>query len=140
MKEIIIIGGGLAGCEAALQIAKRKIKVKLYNTDKEYEAKGESFEQKDYTRCLKNDVKGLRIGIPKEYIGEGVNEEVRQAILEVAAAGGHNCLLIGSPRLRKNNACKTNSYNFTSYIGTCCILIIKASSPYLYFQRATSNA
>lgn len=30
MDEIIIIGGGLAGCEAALQIAKRKIKVKLY--------------------------------------------------------------------------------------------------------------
>lgn len=30
MQEIIIIGGGLAGCEAALQIAKRKIKVKLY--------------------------------------------------------------------------------------------------------------
>ena len=30
MKEIIVIGGGLAGSEAALQIAKRKIKVKLY--------------------------------------------------------------------------------------------------------------
>lgn len=30
MDEIIIIGGGLAGCEAALQIAKRKINVKLY--------------------------------------------------------------------------------------------------------------
>lgn len=30
MDEIIIIGGGLAGTEAALQIAKRKIKVKLY--------------------------------------------------------------------------------------------------------------
>ena len=30
MNEIIIIGGGLAGSEAALQIAKRKIKVKLY--------------------------------------------------------------------------------------------------------------
>lgn len=29
-KEIIVIGGGLAGCEAAYQIAKRKIKVKLY--------------------------------------------------------------------------------------------------------------
>ncbi len=28
--EIIVIGGGLAGTEAALQIAKRKIKVKLY--------------------------------------------------------------------------------------------------------------
>ncbi len=30
MKEIIVIGGGLAGSEAALQIAKNKIKVKLY--------------------------------------------------------------------------------------------------------------
>ena len=30
MKEIIVIGGGLAGSEAALQIAKRNIKVKLY--------------------------------------------------------------------------------------------------------------
>lgn len=30
MDEIIVIGGGLAGSEAALQIAKRKIKVKLY--------------------------------------------------------------------------------------------------------------
>ena len=30
MKEIIIIGGGLAGTEAAFQLAKRKIKVKLY--------------------------------------------------------------------------------------------------------------
>ena len=27
---ITIIGGGLAGCEAAYQIAKKKIKVKLY--------------------------------------------------------------------------------------------------------------
>ena len=30
MKEIIVIGGGLAGCEASLQIAKRGINVKLY--------------------------------------------------------------------------------------------------------------
>lgn len=30
MKEINIIGGGLAGCEAAYQVAKRGIKVKLY--------------------------------------------------------------------------------------------------------------
>lgn len=30
MKELIIIGGGLAGCEAAYQIAKRGINVKLY--------------------------------------------------------------------------------------------------------------
>lgn len=30
MKEVIVIGGGLAGTEAALQVAKRGIKVKLY--------------------------------------------------------------------------------------------------------------
>ena len=41
-------------------------------------------EKKDYTKALVNDVKGMKIGIPKEYIGEGVNEEVRNAILAVA--------------------------------------------------------
>ena len=41
-------------------------------------------EIKDYTLSLKNDVKGMKIGIPKEYIGEGINEEVKNAILEVA--------------------------------------------------------
>ncbi len=41
-------------------------------------------EKKDYTKALVNDVKGMKIGLPKEYIGEGINEEVKQAILEVA--------------------------------------------------------
>ncbi len=41
-------------------------------------------EAKDYTKALVNDVKGMRIGIPKEYIGEGINEEVKNSILEVA--------------------------------------------------------
>jgi aspartyl-tRNA(Asn)/glutamyl-tRNA(Gln) amidotransferase subunit A len=41
-------------------------------------------EKKDYTASLVNDVKGMKIGLPKEYIGEGVNEEVRDAILAVA--------------------------------------------------------
>ena len=41
-------------------------------------------EKKDYTLSLVNDVKGMKIGLPKEYIGEGINEEVKQAILNVA--------------------------------------------------------
>ena len=41
-------------------------------------------EEKDYTKALVNDVKGMRIGLPKEYLGEGINEEVRNAILAVA--------------------------------------------------------
>ena len=40
--------------------------------------------EKDYTLSLVNDVKGMRIGLPKEYLGEGINEEVKQAILDVA--------------------------------------------------------
>lgn len=40
--------------------------------------------EKDYTKALVNDVKGMRIGLPKEYLGEGINEEVRDAILSVA--------------------------------------------------------
>ncbi len=41
-------------------------------------------------------------------------ENIKRA-LEVAAAGGHNTLMIGSPGSRKNNACKKIAYNFTRF-------------------------
>ena len=41
-------------------------------------------------------------------------ENVKRA-LEIAAVGAHNCLLIGSPRLWKNNACKENSNDITRF-------------------------
>lgn len=41
-------------------------------------------DKKDYTKALVKDVKGLKIGLPKEFIGEGINEEVKEAILETA--------------------------------------------------------
>ena len=34
----------------------------------------------DYTRALTGDIKGLRIGIPKEYFVEGIQDGVRQAV------------------------------------------------------------
>ena len=37
-------------------------------------------EKIDYTKCLKNNVKGLKIGVPKEFFGEGINEEVKKAL------------------------------------------------------------
>ena len=37
-------------------------------------------EKKDYTKALKNDVKGLKVGVPKEYFGEGINQEVKEAL------------------------------------------------------------
>ena len=36
----------------------------------------------DYTKALKNDVKGLKIGVPKEFFGEGINEEVKAKLQE----------------------------------------------------------
>ena len=38
--------------------------------------------KKDYTKALKNDVKGLKIGVPKEFFGEGINEEVKKKLFE----------------------------------------------------------
>ena len=35
----------------------------------------------DYVKTLKNDVKGLKIAVPKELLGEGINEEVKENIL-----------------------------------------------------------
>jgi aspartyl-tRNA(Asn)/glutamyl-tRNA(Gln) amidotransferase subunit A len=39
-------------------------------------------EVPDYTKALVNDVKGIRIGIPKEYFIEGLDSEVRTALEE----------------------------------------------------------
>lgn len=38
------------------------------------------FEKKDYTKSLINDVNGIKIGIPKEYFDDGINEEVKIAL------------------------------------------------------------
>lgn len=52
-----------------------------------------NIEYPDFTKSLVNDVKGLKIGLPKEYIGEGINNEVKEAILNAAktyeAMGAH---------------------------------------------------
>ncbi len=36
----------------------------------------------DYTNALTNNVKGLKIGIPKEYFGEGINSQVKEKLNE----------------------------------------------------------
>mgnify|MGYP000289640703 FL=1 len=38
----------------------------------------------DFTFALKDDVKGMKIGIPSSYFGEGLDEEVKAAILKAA--------------------------------------------------------
>ncbi|MDQ7094420.1 Asp-tRNA(Asn)/Glu-tRNA(Gln) amidotransferase subunit GatA [Desulfosporosinus sp. PR] len=38
------------------------------------------YEKPDYTQFLVNDIKGLKIGIPREYFGEGIDPDVAQGI------------------------------------------------------------
>ena len=46
----------------------------------EKDTTSEETEKKDYTKCLKNDVKGLKIGVPKEFYAEGINKEVKDTL------------------------------------------------------------
>ena len=41
-------------------------------------------EDMDFTSALVDDVKGRQIGIPRDYLGEGLDEEVKDAILKAA--------------------------------------------------------
>lgn len=41
-------------------------------------------ENLDFTSALVNDVKGMKIGIPKDYFGEGLDSEVRDAVMAAA--------------------------------------------------------
>lgn len=38
----------------------------------------------DFTSALKKDVQGMRIGIPRDYFGEGLDPEVKAAVLQAA--------------------------------------------------------
>lgn len=46
----------------------------------ERDTTSEDMPKKDYTKALKNDVKGLKIGVPKEFFGEGINAEVKETL------------------------------------------------------------
>ena len=41
-------------------------------------------EETDFTSALVDDVKGMKIGIPRDYLGEGLDPEVKEAILAAA--------------------------------------------------------
>lgn len=46
----------------------------------ERDTTSENIGAKDYEGSLKNDVNGLKIGVPKEFFGEGINEEVKRGL------------------------------------------------------------
>ena len=46
----------------------------------EKDTTSENMPKKDYTKCLKNDVTGIKIGVPKEFFGKGINNEVKETL------------------------------------------------------------
>ena len=51
-------------------------------------------EDTDFTKALVQDVQGMRIGIPRDYFGQGLDEEVKEAVLEAAALLGQQGALV----------------------------------------------
>ncbi len=58
--------------------------LKVLSGKDERDTTSANIEVPDYTKAIENNVKGLRIGLPKEYIGEGIAEDVKKAILDAA--------------------------------------------------------
>jgi len=48
----------------------------------EMDSTSANVEVPDFLSSLTRDVKGLKIAVPKEYLGEGVTEEVKQSVLD----------------------------------------------------------
>ena len=80
--------------EEAVAFLNHKIKIK-YENEKDALKKSEIINGVDFS-----EVKGQK--------------NIKRAI-EVAASGGHNILMIGSPRVRQNNDCKKNSNNLARF-------------------------
>lgn len=55
-----------------------------------------SMERKDcgFTSALSEDVRGMRIGIPESYFGQGLDQEVKDAVLEAARVLGEKGAIV----------------------------------------------
>ncbi len=47
----------------------------------EKDATSARIERRDYTKALKEDVRNLKIGVAREFFGEGINEEVKESVI-----------------------------------------------------------
>lgn len=75
LDQIGPVGRTVSDCVTALDI------ISGYDSKDSTSVEKDSFQ---YGSALQDDVKGMHIGIPKGYIGEGLDSEVREAILDAA--------------------------------------------------------
>lgn len=75
LDQIGTFGRNISDCATALEVISG-------HDDKDSTSAPEKSYQ--YTKALVDDVKGMRIGIPKDYLGAGLEEAVKAAILKAA--------------------------------------------------------
>ena len=75
LDQIGTFGRNISDCAAALEV------ISGHDAKDSTSVSTESFA---YTKALVDDVKGLRIGIPKDYLGAGLEEDVKESILKAA--------------------------------------------------------
>ena len=73
----------------------------------------------DFTSALSEDVRGMRIGIPESYFGQGLDQEVKDAVLEAAGILGEKGAIVEAFDL------KLAEYAIPAY---CVIASAEASS------------
>lgn len=75
LDQIGTLGRNVSDCAAALEVITGKDSKDSTSVD---------HKDSGFLTALKDDVKGMRIGIPKDYLGSGLDEEVKTAILKAA--------------------------------------------------------
>jgi aspartyl-tRNA(Asn)/glutamyl-tRNA(Gln) amidotransferase subunit A len=75
LDQIGTIGRNVSDCAAALEV------ISGHDSKDSTSAPMESYR---YTDALIDDVKGMRIGIPKDYLGAGIEPKVKKSILDAA--------------------------------------------------------
>ncbi len=75
LDQIGTIGRNVSDCAAALEV------ISGHDSKDSTSAPTESYR---YTDALVDDVKGMKIGIPKDYLGDGIEPEVKESILKAA--------------------------------------------------------
>ena len=75
LDQIGPVGKTVEDCAAVLEV--------LASHDKK-DSTSVKREDTDFTSALKGDVKGMRVGIPADYLGEGLDDQVKMAVLQAA--------------------------------------------------------
>jgi aspartyl-tRNA(Asn)/glutamyl-tRNA(Gln) amidotransferase subunit A len=75
LDQIGTFGRNISDCAAALEV------ISGHDIMDATSVKGRNYH---YINALNDDVKGMRIGIPKDYLGAGLEEEIRDAVLKAA--------------------------------------------------------